>query len=164
VFPLKIPPLRERRGDIAILAGFFLDRYRAQLGLPKVVLTPAATAVLEAGDWPGNIRELDHVIARAALRAQMHTPPGRPIKIDALELDPTAAPPSASGEIRDALPHKIARGQVTLRDAIEELKRDAVTQTLADTGGNWAEAARRLGMDRSNLHHMAQRLGMPVGR
>jgi len=164
VFPLRIPPLRERRGDIAILAGFFLDRYRAQLGLPKVVLTAAATAVLEAGEWPGNVRELDHVIARAALRAQMRTPPGQVIKIDAIELDPTAPPASSSSDARDALPRKIARGQVTLRDAIEELKHDAVTQTLEETGGNWAEAARRLGMDRSNLHHMARRLGMPVGR
>ena len=50
------------------------------------------------------------------------------------------------------------------RAAIEELKHDVVTQTLEETGGNWAEAARRLGMDRSNLHHMARRLGMPVGR
>ncbi len=86
------------------------------------------------------------------------------IKIDAIELDPTAPPASSSIDARDALPRKIARGQVTLRDAIEELKHDAVTQTLEETGGNWAEAARRLGMDRSNLHHMARRLGMPVGR
>ena len=120
--------------------------------------------MLEAGEWPGNVRELDHVIARAALRAQMRTPPGQPIKIDAIELDPAAAPASASGELRDALPRKVARGHVTLRDAIEELKRDAVAQSLAETGGNWAEAARRLGMDRSNLHHMAQRLGIPIGR
>lgn len=164
VFPLRIPPLRERRGDIAILAGFFLDRYRAQLGLPKVVFTAAATAVLEAGDWLGNVRELDHVIARAALRAQMRTAPGKPIKIDAIELDPTAAPASTSIDVRDALPRKVARGQVTLRAAIEELKHDVVTQTLEETGGNWAEAARRLGMDRSNLHHMARRLGMSLGR
>ncbi|MEO8841032.1 MAG: nitric oxide reductase transcriptional regulator NorR [Kofleriaceae bacterium] len=157
VFPLRIPPLRERRADIAILAGFFLDRYRVQLGLPKVVLTAAATATLESGDWPGNVRELDHVIARAALRAQMREPASPSIKIDALDLDPNLARAPVS---HDQLPHKVARGYVTLRDAIEELKHDAVTQTLEETGGNWAEAARRLGMDRSNLYHMARRLGM----
>jgi anaerobic nitric oxide reductase transcription regulator len=51
-----------------------------------------------------------------------------------------------------------------VRDAVEELKRDAVARTLEETGGNWAEAARRLGMDRSNLHHMAHRLGVPGRR
>jgi anaerobic nitric oxide reductase transcription regulator len=160
VFPLRIPPLRERRGDIAILAGFFLDRYRARLGLPKVTLTAAAIALLEANKWPGNVRELDHVIARAALRAQLRTPPGQPITIVAVELDPAAVPASASVSPREDLPRKVARGQTTLRDAIEELKRDAVARALEETEGNWAEAARRLGMDRSNLHHMARRLGM----
>ena len=165
VFPLRIPPLRERRGDIAILAGFFLDRYRAQLGLPKVVLAPAATAALEAGTWPGNVRELDHVLARAVLRAQLRTPRGTSIKLDASDLDPTAAPASGPVEAaRDSLASKVARGQVSLRDAVGELKRAAVERTIEETGGNWAEAARRLGMDRGNLHHLARRLGVPAGR
>jgi anaerobic nitric oxide reductase transcription regulator len=165
VFPLRVPPLRERRGDIAILAGFFLDRYRAQLGLSKVVLTAEAIAMLEAGDWPGNIRELDHVLARAVLRAHMRTPRGQPIEIDESELDPAAAPVRKTVDItRDSLARKVARGQVSLRGALEELKRAAVAQTLEETGGNWAEAARRLGMDRGNLHHMARRLGVPTGR
>jgi anaerobic nitric oxide reductase transcription regulator len=159
VFPLRIPPLRERRTDIALLSGFFLDRYRVQLGLPRLTLTPAATAALEAGDWPGNVRELDHVLARAVLRAQMRTPRGEPIKVDVGELDPTSAPASPPAEVaREALATRVARGQVSLRDAVEELKRDAVARTLEETAGNWAEAARRLGMDRSNLHHMAHRL------
>ncbi|MEO7732557.1 MAG: nitric oxide reductase transcriptional regulator NorR, partial [Kofleriaceae bacterium] len=159
VFPLRVPPLRARRGDVAILAGFFLDRYRAQLGLSKVVLTAAATAMLEASAWPGNVRELDHTIARAVLRAQMRTPAGQPIKIDASDLDPAAV--VAAERPRDPLARKVARGQMSLRDAVEELKRAAVAQTLDETAGNWAEAARRLGMDRSNLHHMAHRLGLP---
>ena len=161
VFPLRVPPLRERRGDVAILAGFFLDRYRAQLGLPKVVLTAAAIVTLEANDWPGNVRELDHAIARASLRAQMRTPAGQPIKIDATDLDPAAVVASGAESPRDPLARKVAQGRVSLRDAVEELKRAAVAQTLDETAGNWAEAARRLGMDRSNLHHMAHRLGLP---
>jgi anaerobic nitric oxide reductase transcription regulator len=51
-----------------------------------------------------------------------------------------------------------------LRDAVEELKRDAVARTLEETGGSWTDAARRLGMDRSNLHHMAHRLGVATNR
>jgi len=105
------------------------------------------------------------VIARAVLRAQMRAPRGQPIKIEAVDLDVTATPAAAPVETaRDSLVGKIARGQVSLRDAVEELKHAAVAHTLEETGGNWAEAARRLGMDRSNLHHMAHRLGVPVGR
>jgi transcriptional regulator with GAF, ATPase, and Fis domain len=56
------------------------------------------------------------------------------------------------------LARQVARGQRSLHDAVDQLKRDAITAALDETDGNWAEAARRLGMNRSNLHHMAQRL------
>ena len=162
VFPLGVPPLRERRSDIAILAGFFLDRHRVQLGLPHAVLTPAALAALEAADWPGNIRELDHVLARAVLRAKLRAR-NASVVVDVSELDAmggaVAEPVDRCVELaRDDLAGKVARGHVTLREAVEQLKRDAVATTLEETDGNWAEAARRLGMNRSNLHHMAQRL------
>ena len=161
VFPLRIPPLRERRSDIAILAGFFLDRHRAQLGLPKVLLDTAATAMLEAGDWPGNVRELEHAIARAILRARLRTRAGQPIIIQPVDLDVDAATAidDSARVTAESLAPKAAAGQISLRDAIEELKRAAIARALDETGHNWAEAARRLGMDRSNLHHMAQRLG-----
>jgi anaerobic nitric oxide reductase transcription regulator len=164
VFPLRVPALRERRSDIAILAGFFLDRYRVQLGLARVVLGAGATASLETGDWPGNVRELDHVLARAVLRAQIRTPRGQPIQIDASDLDPTAARPATPELPGDSLAASVASGQRSLRDATDELKREAIARTLERTAGNWAEAARRLGIDRSNLHHLARRLGIPPGR
>ncbi|HEU4731740.1 MAG TPA: nitric oxide reductase transcriptional regulator NorR, partial [Kofleriaceae bacterium] len=114
VFPLRVPPLRQRRADIALLAGFFLDRYRVQLGLPRVVLTPAATAALEAGDWPGNVRELDHVLARAVLRAQLRTPRGEPISVDSADIDPVVTPSEAPvTAARDSLAGKVAHGQVS---------------------------------------------------
>jgi len=161
VFPLRVPPLRERRSDIAILAGLFLDRHRAQLGLPKVVLAPDGLAMLEAADWPGNIRELDHVLARAMLRANMRTQAGDSLWIGPSDLDPGSQTAGAAVVPRhDPWATKVAHGQVSLRDAVEALKREAVTATLEQAGGNWAEAARRLGMDRGNLHHLAQRLGV----
>ncbi|MBM4396229.1 MAG: nitric oxide reductase transcriptional regulator NorR, partial [Deltaproteobacteria bacterium] len=69
VYPLHLPPLRERPEDVPVLAGHFLDRARARLGLGDVRLTAAAHEALSAYDWPGNVRELDHVVLRAALRA-----------------------------------------------------------------------------------------------
>ncbi|MGN6107122.1 MAG: nitric oxide reductase transcriptional regulator NorR [Kofleriaceae bacterium] len=157
VFPLRIPPLRERPEDIGILAGHFLDRYRAQLGLGRVVLSREASAALDASTWPGNVRELDHVLARGLLRAAARAPKGRLIQIEAGDLDPSThavAAPTAT----ESLAGQVARGQLPLRDAVDELKRLAVAQALEASGGNWAEAARRLGMHRSNLHHLAQRL------
>jgi len=175
VFPLRVPPLRERRSDIAILAGFFLDRHRVQLGLSHATLAPAALAALEAADWPGNVRELDHALARAVLRAKLRAKdPGATrvdtVRINAVELD-GAAPVAAAATtqkpeaVRGQLAHQVARGTLSLQDAVEDFKRAAVTAALDDTGGNWAEAARRLGMNRSNLHHMARRLRvMPRSR
>jgi len=171
VFPLRVPPLRERRSDIAILAGFFLDRHRVQLGLSHATLAPAALAALEAADWPGNVRELDHALARAVLRAKLRAKDPGAIRVDAVELDgavPPVAAPTATPQpeaVRSALAHQVARGSLSLQDAVEDFKRAAVTAALDDTGGNWAEAARRLGMNRSNLHHMARRLRvMPRSR
>jgi anaerobic nitric oxide reductase transcription regulator len=159
VFPLRIPQLRERRSDIALLAGFFLDRHRVQLGLPQLTLTPAALAGLEAAEWPGNVRELDHALARAVLRAKLRTKAGASIRIEPSDIDPAAASSGGAVEtVRDSLAMRVACGKVSLRDAVEELKREAVETTLEETRGNWAEAARRLGMDRGNLHHMARRL------
>ena len=157
VFPLRVPALRERRDDIAILAGFFLDRHRVQLGLAHATLAPDALAVLEAADWPGNVRELDHVLARAVLRAKLRARGDGAIRIEPTEIDPLAEPP-APRVAREVLARRAARGEVSLRDAVEAFKRDAVALALEETGRNWAEAARRLGMDRSNLHHMAHRL------
>lgn len=94
----------------------------------------------------------------------MRTPRGQLVRIDASDLDPRAeATVASTASGRDAIVRKVARGQLCLRDAVEDLKFAAITCTLQETSGNWAEAARRLGMDRSNLHHMAHRLGVTIG-
>jgi anaerobic nitric oxide reductase transcription regulator len=159
VYPIRVPPLRERRQDVAILAGLFADRYRAQLGLGKVLLAPGAVAVLEDSDWPGNVRELDHVLARGVLRAAARAGKGRPVRIEPADLDLSgvAASPQAG---QDELAQRAARGTLPLRQAVDEFKRTVVARALDETNGSWVEAARRLGMHRSNLHHMAQRLGV----
>ncbi|MEO6952547.1 MAG: nitric oxide reductase transcriptional regulator NorR [Polyangia bacterium] len=160
VFPLRMPPLRERREDIPILAGFFLDRYRLQLGLGRVVLDDDAAALLQAGDWPGNVRELDHALARGVLRAAARAPKRSAVQIEIGDLDPTATPVPSEVTTSDALVNLAARGQLPLRDAVEQLKRAVVERALDENRGNWAEAGRLLGMHRSNLYHLARRLGV----
>jgi anaerobic nitric oxide reductase transcription regulator len=162
VFPLRVPPLRERRQDVPILAGFFLDRLRLKLGLARVVLDPGASALLRDGEWPGNVRELDHVLARGVLRATARSPRGTTVQVLASDLEPSsvARTPAKATRNADTLATRIARGTLPLRDAVDELKRTAVKRALEETNGSWAEAARRLGMHRSNLHHLASRLGL----
>lgn len=164
MYPIHVPPLRERPEDIALLAGFFLDLYRRRLGLGPVRLTEAARQALTTADWPGNVRELDHLLGRAALRAAAGMPRGVPTVIgpELLQLDDasvrstrTPAGSPGAGPAGVVLPTGM-----TLRDALEETKRTLVQRALDESGGNWAAAARALGMGRGNLHHMAARLGL----
>src|SRR5690606_34912968 len=69
VVPIRVPPLRERVGDIPELANFFLEKYVQRLGKPQAHLTPDAMAALQAYPWPGNIRELENFIERLVLFA-----------------------------------------------------------------------------------------------
>jgi anaerobic nitric oxide reductase transcription regulator len=163
MYPIRVPPLRERRSDIPLLAGFFLDLYRRRLGLGPVRLDEPARLALAAADWPGNVRELEHLLGRAVLRASAGARREAPIVIGRvhLQLDPPSlqAPPAEPSPAREpaaALPFD----GMTLREAVEATKRAMVLRAVEQHGGNWAAAARSLGMARSNLHHMADRLGL----
>ncbi len=154
VYPLHVPPLRERGDDVLILAGHFAAQARMRLGTGPIRLTPAARERLLAYDWPGNVRELEHGILRAAIRAaEGH--PGQPILLDAphLGLDGGDSAPPVPAPIAGFVP-------LPLAGAVERFQREYVTATVASCGGNWAEAARRLGVDRGNLHRLARRLGL----
>jgi anaerobic nitric oxide reductase transcription regulator len=162
VYPLHVPPLRERRDDIPLLSGHFLDLARARLGVGQLRLTPPAREALRNHDWPGNVRELEHTLLRAALRASE----GRrheTIVIDAVHLGldvsaiPTTAEPGAP--TADELSAAALVSQ-PLRDAVDAFQAQLITRTIAECGDNWAEAARRLGLQRGNLHRLADRLGI----
>jgi anaerobic nitric oxide reductase transcription regulator len=104
-------------------------------------------------DWPGNVRELEHTILRAALRAAG----GRrreTVVIDAAALD---LPRTRSAPVVAAVAIDM---QVPLDQAVEDLKRRRIADAIDRCNGNWARAARHLGLDPANLHRMAKRLGM----
>ena len=156
VFPVDVPPLRARGGDVAILAGHFLEQARVRLGLGPVTLTSEARAALYGHDWPGNVRELEHTILRATLRAAGGTRRVA-VTVDAVHLGLAPASLATAGPAEvDDLP---------LEAALDAFKRRRILAAVDASGGNWARAARRLGLDRGNLHRTAHRLGLkPAGR
>src|SRR3569623_554244 len=154
VLPIEVPPLRERRDDISLLAGHFLDEARRRLGRGRIRLTAEARARIEAAEWAGNVRELQHALLRAALRASG----GRQrelVVIEANHFECYAAPATVAEPARPA-----TAPAVPLVDAVDDVKRERLRAALERTHGNWAEAARQLGLDRGNLHRLATRLGL----
>ncbi|WP_319244291.1 nitric oxide reductase transcriptional regulator NorR [uncultured Propionivibrio sp.] len=156
VYPVAVPPLREHREDLAVLAGHFLDLARHKLGLARVDLHPSALAALAAYDWPGNVRELEHLLLRASLKAMQRDPERTLIQAEDLGLGnvtstgtepPAALPPTPT----DILP---------LRQAVEAFQAQRIAAALAACDGNWSQAARQLGIDRANLQRLARRLGI----
>lgn len=170
VYPVTIPPLRERGNDVLILAGHYLEFNRTRLGLRGIRLSHTAEQALQAYPWPGNVRELEHAISRAAIktlskgvaRDEIMT-----LERDALDLDPHPGMSPADSEpgicasaaTPDASPDTPVLLQ-PLRAITENAQREAIVEALRVSQDNWAQAARALSVDASNLHKLAKRLGI----
>jgi anaerobic nitric oxide reductase transcription regulator len=172
VYPLPVPPLRERGRDVLLLAGFFLEENRSRLGLGGLRLDAGAQAALLAHDWPGNVRELEHLLGRSVLKALgRHAQRPRILSLEAVDMD---LPGSAGGvplrEIDEAPPTVVPSTALptdpgrSLRDAVQDFERALIADTLARHDFNGAAAARALGIDRGNLVRLAKRLGVPMQR
>ena len=139
VVSLRVPPLRERPGDIAALAEHFARHYAAVNGLPARPLSPAALARLTACAWRGNARELENTLHRAVLLAS-----GDRIEVDAIE------PPSGGAPAAVAAAHGIG-GMVGRR--MDDVERDLIIGTLGHTLGNRTHAATILGISIRTLRN-----------
>lgn len=161
VYPLVVPPLRERGHDVLLLAGNFLEQNRSRLGLGSLRLEASAQSALLAHDWPGNVRELEHLIGRSALKALAGLAKRpRIVSLTAAHLDlqgPSMQAPA--GLMVDAdTPAAVPQGD--LRSSMEAHQRQRIEASLARHQGNWASAARELGLHRANLVRLAKRLGL----
>jgi DNA-binding NtrC family response regulator len=145
VFAIRIPPLRERREDVPLLAAHFLARIAGQ-GRGAASLTPAAVAALAASDWPGNVRELENTLERLVAEARGGT-------IDVPDLPP------AFRERQATLEEPLFAGLPSL----EEMEKRYLRHVLAAVKGNRSRAAEVLGVDRRTLYRMAERFGVDLG-
>ena len=153
VVPIAVPSLAERRTDIPLLAKTFMERAARHAGLPPRIIGEDAMAVLQAADWPGNVRQLRNVVEWMLIMS-----PGdakTPIGIDGLPPDQTNSAaegmdPTANGELI-AMP---------LREAREQFERAYLQAQLDRFGGNISRTATFVGMERSALHRKLKTLGL----
>ena len=159
VYPMPVPPLRERAQDVLLISGFFLEENRSRLGLHSLRLSADAQEALLAHDWPGNIRELEHLIGRSALQA-LGKYPERPriLTLHADDFNLTAATPSSLPAATAVLPE--AGAAASLKEAVAAYERSLIAASLARNANNLASTARELGVDRANLNRLAKRLGL----
>lgn len=160
VYPLVVPPLRERGRDVLLLAGYFLEENRLRMGLRSLRLNSEAQKLLVSHDWPGNVRELEHLISRAVLRA-LAAQPQRPriltIEAQALGLDEAV---ESVAQCVSHTPVAALQPGEGLKEAVDAYQRALIVDALQKHQGKWSEAARALGVDRANLNRLAKRLGI----
>jgi len=149
VMPLNVPPLKERREDIPLLAQHFLKKFADKNRKAIKSLVPLAMDMLVNYDWPGNVRELENAIERAVILAtgehitEVQLPLNITEQYDDLEIRPT--------------------GETQILDgthSLEDIEKEAILATLSASHGNKAEAARRLGVTRKTLHNKLKSYGL----
>jgi len=158
VFPIQILPLRERRDDILELAAKFLQNAASDLKLPRRTLSASAIAALEAYNFPGNVRELRNLIERACILADG-------IEIGAEAFPNLAVVRSATSSTQGgedwlrSLPDRI-----DLRELLAWIEKKLIERALEAANSSQADAARRLGLSRSDLSYKLRKLELPCRR
>jgi DNA-binding NtrC family response regulator len=146
VFPIKLPPLRERKEDIPLLAAHFLDKYAKQESKEIEGIAPDALELLMAYNWPGNVRELENAIERAVVLATTR------------EVTPKDLP----NTVRSIGEKKIYESDNTLSSWIEKLEEEALRKALLENGGNISQTAKKLGIGRATIYRKAKKYGLPI--
>jgi two-component system nitrogen regulation response regulator GlnG len=177
VIPIDLPPLRERREDIAELSDYFVAKAVREMGARVSAISPDARARLAANDWPGNVRELENTVMRAALLTQSNTIRAQDIDLTRGGAAAEAGAPSAAGGEGAALANLIAGriagwleepGGEEPRDLyqklVAEIERPLIELALKRTSGNQVKAARMLGLNRNTLRKKITDHKIPLTR
>ena len=137
VFPVQIPPLRDRPGDVVVLARYFVDKFSRDVNKPAMMLSPVAIEELEAYPWPGNVRELQNCIERAVIMTEGDAIQPRHLNIPARPGAAAVAAPVDPWELID-LSGSLADA---LRRLTTEVERRKIDRAMKDTRGNKVQAA-----------------------
>ncbi len=143
VIPVRLPPLRERREDISLLASHFAARISQRLGRPTAGFSPEARACLQGYDWPGNVRELANAVERALVLGEGDLI--RPEDLPETILESGGAPEASLGQYHET---------------IQETKKRLIRGAVAEAGGNITRAAARLGLQPTYLHRLIRNLDL----
>jgi Nif-specific regulatory protein len=147
VFPIKLPPLRERKEDIPALAAHFLARYAAEYRVELPGFSQDALDALTGYSWPGNIRELENEVQRIVIQAESgHW-------IETTDLSPRLR--KVEGTVA-----RIAPKQGTLKEMMDQVERWLITEALRDHGNNKTRTAATLGITREGLHKKLAKFGV----
>jgi DNA-binding NtrC family response regulator len=146
VFPIELPPLRDRRDDIPLLVDHFIEKYARDAGKRVTGIQPTAIAALKAHSWPGNVRELENVIHRSLLIT------------DGPEITDADLPPGLGSTAGDGVGGSSAPISVAM--SLDELERAAIEKALKRHGGNLSDVARQLGIGRSTLYRKLEQYGL----
>lgn len=149
VLPLHLPPLRERREDIPLLADYFAERFSSRLGRPRPTLSDDFLESIANYNWPGNIRELENLMDRLLVMA------GSRESITSADLPPQFG--AAVAARRDLSPDSL-----DLKTATKKLEADYIRAALGSARGNRSEAARRLGLSYPSLLSKIKQYGIEV--
>ena len=145
VFHIQLPPLRERREDIAALAPVFLERFARELGRPSPRFSESAIALLQRHEWPGNVRELRNLVERAAVLCSGDT-------VDAQFLQGLLPAPPPTHDDGDE--------PFELEPAVEKLERRLILRALGATADNKAQAAKLLGVSERTLWYKLKKFDL----
>jgi len=155
VVPIHLPPLRERREDIAGLSDAFCHQIATELKMTPRRLSPEALTKLQQYRFPGNLRELRNLIERAYILSK-----NQEIGVDDLPITPSEAGASRNGSVQVEQFPVPFQDSFDLTALLENAERELIVRTLTSTQGAQAEAARRMGLSRSALAYKLTKYGI----
>ncbi|MCX4186872.1 nitric oxide reductase transcriptional regulator NorR [Methylophaga sp. OBS4] len=159
VFPIFVPPLRERENDIILLAGFFVERCQSKLNIPSITISKQALNKIKSYSWPGNVRELEHAIHRAAVLAKSKSRGGiTTLMPEHFALEDNDKEQKVQKSAEPVVVSIESHQGISMKEIMNEFQRKLLYQAYEDNNQNWAAVAKQLQIDPANLHRLIKRL------
>ena len=162
---LKLPPLRDRLGDVSVLTNHFLSRFGLELGVGNPRITPEALSFLARQPWPGNIRQLQNVLRQAILKRRDLAIGAADLRPLILSDSPIIGSDTSLGKLATSILSKASKGELdhgAYREMIALAEETIITQTLQQTNGNQSQAADLLGITRYTLREKIKSLAISL--